>query len=787
MRVLDRKLVRDLRRLWAQALAIALVLAAGVATLILAVGAHESLQETRAAYYDQNRFADVFAQVTRAPKTLVQEVAQLPGVAAAETRISKIALLDIEGMREPASGLLVSVPDVAEPILNLITLRRGRMPAADAAGEVVVNEAFANAHRFDVGATFLALLNGRKRRLTIVGIGLSPEYIYALGPWDLMPDDRRFGVLWMSEKALAAAYDLEGAFSNVSVRLMHDASEGEVIQRLDGLLARYGGRGAHGRKDQTSHAFLDAELKQLKAMASVLPPIFLLVAAFLVNMTLSRLVALEREQIGLLKAVGYGTREVALHYLKLVVLIGLAGTAIGSAAGTWLGAQLTRIYGDFFHFPFLVFRSNPEIYLLGAGVTLAAAVLGAAWAVWKVARLPPAVAMQPPAPPHYRRMLLERLGLLRLLPQAGTMVLRNLVRFPGRALSSVLGVALSTAILVSAFSMYDAVDYMIDIQFFRSERQDASIDFTSRRPPSAVWEAARLPGVLAAEPYRSIPVRMRHGHVERRVAIVGKPATADLSRVLDRDNRPIGMPETGVVLSSMLADILAARVGDAVEVELLEEERRTTLVPVTAIVQGYLGLMAYMDLEEANRLAGEGPSVSGVHLSLDSNAQDELFAKLKAMPSASFIALQRVSLQKFRETLAQNLLFMIGIYVVLAVTIAFGVVYNSARISLSERARELASLRVLGFTRAEASLILLSELAVLALAAQPFGWVIGYGISWLMMEGLASELYRVPMVSSSKSDAIASLITLGAAGVSSFIVRRRVDRFDLVEVLKTRD
>jgi len=361
MRVLDRKLIRDLERLWAQSLAIALVMAAGVATLILAVGAHESLQETRAAYYDKNRFAEVFAQVTRAPKALAQEIARLPGVAAVETRISKTALLDIEGMREPASGLLVSVPDVTAPVLNLISLRRGRMPERSAAGEVVVNEAFAKAHRFEVGASFLALLNGRKRRLTIVGIGLSPEYVYALGPWDLMPDDRRFGILWMSEKALAAAYDLEGAFSTASLRLMHDARESDIVERVDGLLAPYGGRGAYGRKDQTSHAFLDAELKQLKAMASVLPPIFLLVAAFLVNMTLSRLVALEREQIGLLKAVGYGTGEVAFHYLKFVALIALVGTVIGSAAGTWLGVQLTQLYGDFFHFPFLIIRAIPEL------------------------------------------------------------------------------------------------------------------------------------------------------------------------------------------------------------------------------------------------------------------------------------------------------------------------------------------------------------------------------------------------------------------------------------------
>jgi putative ABC transport system permease protein len=591
----------------------------------------------------------------------------------------------------------------------------------------------------------------------------------------------------MSEKALAAAYDLEGAFSSVSLRLMRDAAESEVIERADHLLAWYGGRGAHGRKDQMSHAFLDAELKQLKAMASVLPPIFLLVSAFLVNMTLSRLVVLEREQIGLLKAVGYGTREVALHYIKFVALIALAGTAIGSAVGTWLGIELTQLYGDFFHFPFLIFRSNPELYLLGASVTVAAAVIGAFWAVWKVARLPPAVAMQPPAPPRYRRLLVERFGLTRLLSQAGTMVFRNLVRFPARALSTILGISLATAILAAALSLYDSVEVMIDVQFLQTERQDASIDFTARRPLSALQDVSRLPGVIAVEPYRTLPARLRHGTAERRVGIIGKPPQPDLSRVLDERNQPLLLPESGLALSSTLADILGVRLGDEVEVELLEDDPRTILVPVTAVVQGYLGLMAYMDLAAANRLAGEGPVISGVHLSFDAGARDALFAKLKLTPIASFIALQRISLQKFRETLAQNLFFMLGIYVTLAVTIAFGVVYNSARISLSERARELASLRVLGFTRAEASLILLSELAILTLAAQPLGWVLGYALAFGMSEGLASELYRMPLVLNPATNAIASLVTVAAAVLSAFVVRRRIDRFDLVEVLKTRD
>lgn len=787
MSALHRKLLRDLLRLWPQALAIALVMAAGAATLILGIGAHGSLAETRAAYYERNRFADVFANLTRAPKILEDEIARIAGVAAVETRIAKIALLDLPGVAEPASAMFVSVPDFREQKLNLLHLRSGRLPLAGDEHEVVVSDPFAKAHRFTLGSRFEAILNGRKRSLRIVGTALSPEFIYALGPWDLMPDDRRFGIVWMREKALAAAYDLTGAFSSVHLKLTRNASEQAVIERLDALLTRYGGLGAYGRRDQTSHAFLDAELKQLEAVSRILPPIFLLVAAFLVNMTLSRLIMLEREQIGLLKALGYRNMAVGLHYLEFALAIACVGVLLGMAAGTWLGFGLTRLYAEFFRFPFLVFRTDTSIYVIAAAVTLAAAAVGALNAVRRVVQLPPAVAMSPPAPVRYRRLLPEALYGLLNIPQRLVMVVRHLVRWPLRSVSSVLGIALSVAVLVGSLWVFGATEFMIDVTFHRADRQDATISFVRERPLSALFEVGALPGVMAAEPYRAVPVKIRYGHVERRIAITGKPEEADLSRVLGPGFAPVRLPPSGIALSDMLARILNAKVGDLVEIELLERDRRLVRLPVTAIIQGYLGLTAYMALPAVNRLMREDALISGVHVLYDVQRRDDLFRRLKATPVANFIALQRASLQKFRETLAQNLLFMVAVYVALGMIIAFGVVYNFARISLSEQGRELASLRVLGFHKGEVSAILLMELAALALLAQPLGWIIGYGFAYAMVQGFESELYRVPLVVERAVYGWATVVVLVSALVSGLIVRRRIGRLDLIEVLKTRE
>ncbi|WP_163272545.1 ABC transporter permease [Chelativorans alearense] len=787
MRMLDRKLLRDIRRLWAQALAISLVIAGGVTAVLMAVGSYQSLDETRRAYYERYQFADVFASVRRAPKSLVGRIAEIPGVVAVEARIAKLALLDVPGMREPATGQFISLPENREPLLNRLYLRLGRMPEPDRAEEVVVSESFAKAHDFALGSRFSAILNGRKRPLTVVGIALSPEFVYTIGPGDIMPDDRRFGIIWMSERALASVYDLEGAFSSVTLKLLPYASEPEVIDRLDAILDRYGGTGAHGRRDQTSHAFLDHSLDMLGNMSRTLPPVFLLVAAFLVNLTLSRLVALEREQVGLLKAVGYDNPAITGHYLKFVIAISLVGIAIGSAAGTWLGGYVTSLLAEYYRFPFLLFIRSPDLYALAAGLSFVAAMLGAVRALREIIGLSPAVAMQPPAPPRFRRLLPRGFALKGMLPQPVVMTLRNITRHPVRSAMTTLGMALATGILIVSLFLNGAMEQLVDVTYFMADRQDATVSFVEKRPQKAVFDMARLPGILAVEPYRGVPIRIRNGHVERRVMLSGRPRDADLSRIIDVDLRPVVLPEVGLAISDWLAGILDAGVGDLVEIDLLEGSRRTVSLPVAARVEDYFGINAMMDAEALARLIREAPAVSSVHISFDESMLDALYDVLRRMPSVSGMALQRVSLANFREALAVIVTTMASIYIGLASIIAFGVVYNSARISLSERARELASLRVLGFHRAEVFRLLFFELALLTLIAQLPGWVIGYGLAWLINTEMSGELMRTPLIVEPLSYVLASAIVIAAAVLSALVVRERINRLDLVAVLKTRD
>lgn len=787
LRALDRKLLRDLWHIKGQALAIALVIGCGVAVSVMALGMLRSLEDTRTAYYERYRFADVFASAKRAPEWLARRAADIPGVAAVEPRIVGEATLDMPGVTEPVSARLMSMPERRVARLNDLVIRVGRRVVADRSDEVVASEPFATAHGLTPGDEIKAVIHGIQRTLTVVGVALSPEFVYSIGPGALVPDDKRFGILWMGHDAIASAYDMTGAFNDIALGLLPGASEPEVIVRLDSLLEAYGGTGAYGRDEQISHWFLSGEMDELAAMARIVPPIFLGIAAFLLNIVVSRLVQTEREQIGLLKAFGYGDLAVAWHYAKLIATMVLIGAALGVAGGAWLGFGIAELYARFFHFPFLDYRLSPQVIAATVLISLAAAGLGTASALIRVIRLAPAVAMQPPAPPRYGRADGFGFALIRRLAQPSRMIVRHIIRWPLRAGLTTLSLAMAVAILIGTSFMPDAVNRMLEIQFHLSQRQDVTVSFVEPVTQRVFHDVARLPGVQRAELFRSIPVRLRFGHLSERTSITGTSPTADLSRPIDSDLRPIIAPSEGIMLSSWIARELGVSLGDRVIVEAMEGRRPVAHVPVTGLVEEVIGAQAYMDIGALNRFMGEGPSASGAHLRVDPTFLDQLYRSIKAIPVVADIVIMTAALENVRKTLAENLLIMTTFNIGFAGLIAFGVVYNSARIALSERGRELASLRVLGFRRGEVAYILLGELALLTLFALPLGCAIGYGLAWAMSLGLESDLYRVPLVVERDTYGLAILVVVASALLCGALVARRIGRLDLIAVLKTRE
>ncbi|MCC3860956.1 ABC transporter permease [Pseudemcibacter aquimaris] len=781
---LNRKLLRDLWKIKGQLVAIVLVMASGIMSFVLSFGVIDSLELGRDVYYDRYQFAEVWAGAKRVPDNVREQIAEIDGVTRFETRVTFGGIVQVDGMEEPATGRIISVPDGYESTLNKLYLKQGRWLLPDEEDAILASEAFVNAHEFILGDTVDMIINGKKRTLKIVGVVLSPEYVYAMGPGALIPDDKRFGVFWMSRRALEAAVNMDGAFNDVSLMLGRDANVSDVKSELDRILKPYGGLISFDRSEQMSNWFVENELTQLETTGSITPVIFLAVAAFLINVVMTRQVATQRVQIGMLKAVGYRESEIALHFLKMVMVIVSIGSVIGLIGGVWLGAGLLELYGTYFRFPDLRYIYSIDVMVFAVFLCAGSATAGTWIAMKQAASLPPAEAMRPESPTEFKETILERIGVDRIFSFLSRIVLRQVERRPIRALLSSIGVGFALSILIFANSLNDSVIHMMNIQYDVGNREDLMLSFVEPRHKKALEEIRLMPGVMKVEPLRDVPVELSHGHLAKRTGISGIIPEPDLHRMLDQDLNPVELPANGFILSRKLAEILNVQIGDVVKADVLEEKRPELYLPVTAIYDEFMGIGAMMDIERVNSLLNEGPVVTGAALMIDPNWNGPLYQNIKEIPSIIGMTMMDKMREIFEQLMDENMMRMMAVYIVFAGIIAFGVIYNTARIAFSERSRELASLRVLGLTRGEVAYILFGELAIVVLIAIPIGMLLGYAMVAGMIESLDTELFRIPLYIKSNTYAYAVIVVLISTLISFYLVWRQVDKIDLVTAQK---
>jgi putative ABC transport system permease protein len=781
---LDRKLLRDLSRMKGQAASVALVMACGLAMLTMARSLIYSLESTRSEYYQVHRFAEIFAHVKRAPQAIAAQAAAIPGVAGVQAGISVQVTLDLPTLDEPASGMVLSLPDRGEPELNRLYLRAGRWLSPGSRGEVLVGEAFASANQLHPGDRLVILLNGRRMEFLVAGIVLSPEYIFESRPGAALPDNRTYGIFWMPYEEAAKAFDLYGAFNRLTAKLAPGATERSVIAALDRLLAPYGGRGAYGRADHPSHIRVSDEIRVLQTLSIGFPVVFLSVAAFMTNSVLSRLLAMQREQIAILKAFGFGNREIVLHYLKFAFVMVLGGLLLGSAAGVALGHRLVGMYEMFFRFPHLQFRFDRSALFWAALVGIGAALAGVFKAVRRAAELPPAEAMRPEPPTNYRPAFVERTGIAHLLSHSFRIAVRNLERRPAQALFTVAGLALATAILIVPNCFRDSVKQILGVQWDIVSRDDMSIGLVEPASVKVGYNLRHLPGVVQMEPFRFAAVRLRFGSRSRQLGIRGLKPDGIHVRAVDASLHEIPLPQEGLVASSKLAEVLGARIGDELLVEVLEGRQITRRLQLVGLAEDLAGVAAYMDRHALNRFLEEGDVITGASFTIDGGRRSEFLRALKEIPRVGWIAIKETLRENFRRTTAASINLIQSIYLTFAIVVAFGVIYNNARISLAERARELATLRVIGFSQHEVGAVLVTELVILAMLAIPVGLCLGTGFATGIIRMVNTETVRLPLILNASNYAFATLVVTAASVISGFVVLRRLKKLDLVSALK---
>ena len=792
MKVLDRKLLRELYSTGFLLLAVGSIMAIGVSAYNALGSAYRNLTIAQRLYYADCRMADFSLDLKKAPLADVAVIAQLPGVVEIRPRIQFFATVDLENVVEPINGIVISMPNERRQVIDDIVLRQGGYFTDRRDNEVILNDAFARANKIYPGMWIHLLLNNRRQELFVVGTAISSEFTYLVGPGSFVPDAKRLGVFYLKQTFAEEVFDFQGACNQVLGRLapqVRDRPE-EVLRRAEILLDSYGVLAAVPLKDQPSNRFLSNEIMGLRAFGVINPAIFLAVAALVLNVLMSRLAEQQRVVVGTLKALGYSRGAIFWHFLKFGLAVGAFSGVTGCALGYWLAGGMTAMYDTFFEFPNLENRFYPDLTVKGLGIGLACGMLGSLHGARQVLRLEPAVAMRPKPPADGGAILLEHWpSLWRRLTFPARMALRNVFRNRLRTAAGIFAAAMGATLSVDALLLAFETSYMVDFQFELIQRSDIDLTFKEERGREAWDEVRRLPGVDHAEPLFDVSCTFSHGSHSRKGGITGLLPGATLMIPRDTAGRPLRIPESGLLLTKKMAQLLHVKVGDEVELRPTRGLREPRRVRVAEIADSFLGIAVYADIHYLSALMNEEFAVTGVQLKVrsDDSFRNELYREIKQLPAVQAVSARADIIRSVRETLVQNQHVFIGLLVMFAGVIFFGSVLNSSLVSLLERQREVATLRVLGYGPWQVGALFLRESVLTngvgTLVGLPLGYLLNYGI----VVAYDTEMFRIPLIDPTQVWII--VIGLGAAfGLAAhLVVQRSIHRMDWLDALKTRE
>lgn len=792
MKVLDRKLLREVRTHLGMLLAVTSIIAVGVTCLVTLASSYLNLTEAKTLYYAHCRMADFSIELKKVPLVELAPLAALPEVAEIRSRIQQYVTVDLDGVQEPLNGQVLSLPDRRQPIINDIVIRQGSYFTDRRDNEVIVNEAFARYHRLRPGQWIRLLLNNQQQELFVVGTAISSEFVYLLGSGAITPDPKRFGVFYIKQTYAEEAFDFKGSANQVLGRLSAAAhgSPREVLRRAEEMLSSYGVFTTTPLEDQLSNRFLSQEIQGLRSFAVITPCMFLTVAALVLNVLLSRLAQQQRAVVGTLKALGYSNLQVSWHFLKFGLTVGILGGVVGCVMGYWLAAGMTVLYRTFFQFPELHSRLRWDIYAAGTLISIGCAAAGSLRGSRAVLRLNPAEAMRPSPPRRGGAVFLERIGWLwRSLGSGWRMVLRNVLRSRLRTAACVFAAAMGSSVLVNGFMMQSSIEYMIDFQFRRIMRNDIELLFKDEQGQRALWEAARLSGVDLAEPTLSVACTFINGSHRKKGAVTGLMHNATLTIPRDLECRPIRIPDHGLAMSRNLAEALHVQRGDLVGMEPIKGQRRLQYVPVVEISDSYLGLSVYAEIRYLSRLIGEELAMTGVQLASDHNPEHlaALSRELKQLPALQAVTARADMIQTLEETVLKNQGIVIDLLALFAGVVFFGSIFNTSLVSLAERQREIATLRVLGYGPWEIGSLLFRESMITTVLGTVLGMPLGYWLTVAIAQAYASDLFRLPVVATPALWIKTMVFALGFGLLTHLLVQKQIHDMDWLDALKTQE
>ena len=787
MNILFRNLLRDIKKSKGQFISILIIVILGVTFYIAINSAFKNLSNSSSEYYSEYRLADIWVDLYSAPIGIKEKVESIPNVKTATGRIVKDASINI--LEENATLRFISLPDIKSDIVNDVVIKSGRYFSEDDSNQCLLDEDFFKANNFNLGEYIYPIINGNKVKLKIVGCVKSPEFVYTLkDASEIMADNKRFGIVYVKQSFGEAIFDLNGSINNISIEIFNGSNVEDVKDDVKKALKNYGVKSVIDRDEQISSKMISEEMKQLKSMGGKFPVIFFMVASVIIYIMMGRMVENQRTQIGVLKALGFTNMQVLAYYMSYSAMIAFIGSFIGSILGTYMGASMTKLYNQYFNLPLADIKIYGE-YVIPAFILTLIFCLFAGYNSCKIIfKIMPSEAMRQKSPESGKKIIIEKIDLIwKNISYLEKIILRNLFRYKKRAILTSLGVIFSSAILLVALSMGDSMDFMIKQQYGNIQNYDIKVKFSKLISTEELIDIKNITHVKDMEPILETGVEISNGWKSKTVGFTALVKDAEMYRVEDKSGNAIGIPSNGVLISEKLANTLGVKVNDSVNIKFYFPGKEKKDMVVRGIVVQYLGLSTYTSMDNLNSILGEGMIASSAVLKLDNiNFENEIKNKLKDMPNVTSVESKSDSLNALLSAMGA-MQASIGVYIMLAAILLSAVLYNIATINIFERQRELATLKVLGFSNNEVKKLIFNENYIIVILGMIVGLPFGKWLGAALMESSSTDAYTIPYVVEFKTYIIAIILTLLFTAITNLTLIRKIKALDMIEVLKNKE
>lgn len=749
MSILDIKRHRDLIALQGMLIAVGAIVAIGIGSYAGMLSTYVNLSQTKSNYYAQNRMADFWIDLKKAPLSEVEALRKFSGVTELRDRISFPIRVDIDDAEQLVTGMALSMPSEPISVINNFSLKRGSYFTKNRRNEVIVSEKFADARSIKPGDVLHLIMDGQRKKVYVVGTAISPEFVYCTPPGNMVSQPENYGIFFMKRDYMEDVFDFHGASNNVVGKLTPDSLQNNpsaALKQLADELESSGVFTSYLLKNQSSNATLSAEMSGVKSMATLLPLMFLIVAALIINVLMVRIAEQQRTVVGTLKALGYFDKQIFWHFIQFGIVVGALGGLAGCLLGYLISGSMITLYKGFFEFPHLANQLYPGIMISGIAISLFFAILGTIHGVHTVAKLNPAEAMQEQTPAIGDSVLLERWSWFwKHLDFRWQMILRGQLRNKTRSIIAILSGALGAAIVVMAFGLSNSLDMMLAFQFDKIMHNDFSISFRNEQPEQAIDMAKRIPGVLKAEPLFNVAGTFVSKNHQKKGVITGLLADGTMTVPHDATGNVVSVPSSGVLITVRMAKLLDVKEGDTIRFTPVKGTREEHEVTVIKIIKSMLGMVVYADYSYLNHMLGETSTVTDIQLKTAFTTVDKsnFYTYLKKMPQTQTIG-DVEEQQKEMKIQFQSMSTMSAVMIIFAAIIFFGSVLNASLIAISERKREIATFRVLGYTPGEVSAIFLRENMTLNIIGALLGMPLGYYLLAGMLLSYQTDVFSFP-------------------------------------------